>query len=239
MIYAVTLSHCLPEVISHGLSKARRTMGSFDKIDQWIVVDHHWPLQKELTSKIITQAALIVHGSIIKPEKNLGGVGGFNFAFSQLDIRDDDLILIYDPDSNPITHDWFTAMIDVMREDTSIPYLSLMFRCHLNNRQWMIKEVAGHRVASDHNPDAINVTLFRGSVVKNGLPGSEKMWGGLEAALFRLNQKGSYLIDVIEDSCPIAHPPEYGRWKGQHDQNHFAGNFDEYVRFIEQNGREP
>lgn len=229
-IYAATISHCLPEILAFGLSKAKRTMGNYQDIENWVVVDHHWPMQKELTSHIIRDIAEIVSGDIIKPDKNYGGCGGANIAFKHLNLQDDDLVIGYDPDSNPITMNWGKSLVDVMIADPSIPYLSLMHAHVLKNRNWKIREVAGHRVASDDHAEMFNVTIWRGSVIKNGFPMDGKMWGGLESMLWSNGIKGEYLIDVLEDCMSIGHPKEYTDWKIKHNSGEFPQNFDEYVK---------
>lgn len=234
-IYAVTVSHCNPEMLAHGLIKARQTMRCFLDVSRWVIVDHHWPIKKYLTSTCVGKLAALVDGEVIRPDKNLGGVGGANLAFDYLELKDDDLVIGYDPDSNPVTPGWDDALIQVMVNDRSLPYLSLMHKHVLNNRKWQIRDVNGYRVASDTAPEMFNITIWRGSTIKNGLPGAHLMWGGLESFLWSQGKMGAYLIDYLEDVPPLHHPQEYNDWKQHHHSGRFKGNFNEYIEMLKLN----
>lgn len=229
----ITVCHMLPEIIAFSLVRGRVTMGvERSRIHQWVMVDNHWPIHSGETRAWIHDLAMIIGADITMPDKNLGGHGGFNFGLKALgDIRHDDLILCYDPDSNPLMMGWLKAMLEVMDGDRDLGYLSLMDNRIVNNRNWSIEEVMGHRVAFDPQPEMMNVTIFRGRVLKamGGMPATRPFYGGIEAAMHAYGFKSGYLMDYREDTCPIPHDELYRQWKNAHADGAYGGNFDRWV----------
>ena len=233
-LFVISVCHMQPEIIAFSLTRAVMTMGVKPKdIDSWILVDHHWPIQKHLTSTLITVFTDIVDAYRISPEKNLGAHGGFNFAVQRLIdnhyLADDDLVLCYDPDSNPVTPDWLKAMSDVMTHST-FDYLSLMPSVRLTGRPWVIQTIMGHRVATDLKPEMINVTLFRGKCIKEKLTAHSAFYGHVESSMWDRGFKSAYLYDFLEDPCPIYHPQIYADWKIAHSSGKYAKNFDQFIK---------
>lgn len=231
MIHIITVCHMMPEIIAFSLTRGHRTMGL--EPDSWLIVNNHWPIKELETADYLEKLAKIVHGEIHMPHQNLGGHGGINFAVTKLKaLEKTDLILTYDPDSNPINPGWLKAMKEVLDADPSIPYISLMHSVCVDHRPWLMREVAGHRVASDPEPEMFNVTLWRAEHLMVGLRAPCEYYGGIEADLFRVRKlKGSYMFDFREDPCPIHHPQIYTDWKDAHGRlGTYRGNFDQYVR---------
>lgn len=228
--YAITSVYCEAEILSFGLTRALKTIGPF-QINQirWTVMDHLWPLNREDNKLALPKLSALVDALYLEADCNRGGIGGYNWVLNQLPVKDEDFVLIYDPDSNPLMSFWFQAMVQVMQADPSIPYLSLLDDRVARNRPWKMKEVAGHRVASDSQPEMINVTLYRGSMIKNGLP-NHTLYGGIESDLWALGHKGSYLYDFREKKCPLDHPKEYTDWKRAHAFRLFKGPFEEFPK---------
>lgn len=232
-LFAVSVCHMQPEIIAFSLTRAIMTMGVHPF--NWTLVDHHWPISKMMTSALIRDSLVdIVLGFVIQPEKNLGAHGGFNFAIQRLidnhNLSDDDLVLSYDPDSNPVTPDWLKAMSEVMTADPLLDYLSLMPEVCKNNRVWHIRNVAGYAVATHEKPEMINVTLWRGRCIKQKLTAYSALYGHVESAMWDRGFKSAYLLHFLEDPCPIYHPQIYADWKIAHSSGKYPGNFDQYIK---------
>lgn len=236
-IFAISIAHMMPEIIACSLAKGRRTMGpAYFNIAKWIVVDNHWPIDRDSTHLQVKNLAGLVDGELISPEKNVGGHGGINYAVDHLKkeyaLTPDDLILIYDPDSNPAQDGWLQALVSVMSADPNMPYLSLLHEAVAGNRKWVITPVNGINVARDAQAEMFNVTLFRAGVLmrEHGLKAPNKWYGGIESELFNAqNLRGAYLFDFRENENPIPHPAIYTKWKWDHAHNgSYPGNFDAY-----------
>lgn len=240
-LYAVSVCHMKPEIVAYSLARARIT-NSIEPTG-WVIVDNCWPIDSENTSAELMDQANIgmdqaIFGSngevgfndkyyYVKAPKNLGGIGGFNFGLSKLDLQDDDLVLGYDPDSNPITKDWLLAMKEVMLADTSLTHLSLLHE-HIVNRAWIRREVAGYKLVSLPHPEMFNVTIWRGSYLKSGAVKQGRPYYGFVETETK-GGRHAYLYDYREDLCPIPHDPRYNRWKHDHAVGNYPGNFDQYI----------
>lgn len=230
-IYIITVCHMEPEIIAFSLARALKTMGY--GYDRWIFVDNHWPITKYLNREVLEDVSqMICDREIIRPEKNVGGHGGVNFALNHLKIKPEDLVLIYDPDSNPVTPGWLSAMVTVMANASHIDCLGLMIDpAIIVSRLWNFKHIAGIKVASDKDAEMMNITMIRGSALirTHGMQAFSSFYGGVEASMHSKGIKSAYLYDYREQPCPIAHPEIYRVWKLEHATGRYKGNFDQYV----------
>jgi hypothetical protein len=179
----------------------------------------------------------MVNATVIQVEKNIGGHGGFNLGVEYLAnkyaLKDNDLILGYDPDSNPITGGWLRAMQKVMDNDVRINNCSLAIKSIMGNRKWKLTDIAGVRYATSPVPEMMNVTIFRYGYLKRiGQFKGTGFYGGVETANWTSDDTQGYLYDYQEDFCPIPHDPRYNDWKKIHCTGEYKGNFDEYVKFL-------
>lgn len=242
-IYVVSVCHMQPQIMAYSLMQGLMTINNENLGPSlpvqlvWVLVDNHWPMQKEMVSGAIeAHLAPMVKAFTIKPHKNLGGHGGFNYAVQALagkyDLEDDDLILCYDPDSNPTTPNWLKPLVEVMQADPEFDFLSLMPSQCVQNRNWLIRTIAGHAVATDSNPEMINVTLFRYRCVRRTLTADSTFYGNIESSMWNRGFKSGYLFEFLEHPCPIPHPQAYVRWKLDHACGRYPGNFDQYVKEV-------
>jgi GT2 family glycosyltransferase len=233
MIHVITVCHCEPATLAMSLAQALRTMGQVE-IKTWILLDNVWPIEHDNAAQCIKSIARMVDGSVISVPKNLGGHGGFNFAFHQLNADLQDLILWYDPDSYPITQGWLKAMKDVMDVDGNIATLSLWPE-NIGGKDWNEFTIAGHKVRTYPHAEMFSITMWRASFIGKGGVAAEYRWyGQIEAPAFRkaqgLRMRNAYLADFKEKHCPLPHPESYSKWKQSHLNRTFNGNFDEWLR---------
>lgn len=233
-LFCISVCHMQPEIVAFSLTRAVMTMGlQASAIRRWIMVDHHWPIEQKKASDTLRFVRHIVDADVISPLYNLGGHGGINYAVRNLELQfsltDDDLVLLYDPDSNPVTQGWLQSLVDVMQADPTLDYLSLMHSDVVNQKDWHLTTIANHRVASHPAPEMFNVTLFRGKCIKQQITAYSTFYGHVESSLKSRGFKNAYLIDVREETCPIPHPAIYSQWKREHAAGLFKGNFDNYL----------
>ena len=227
-LYGITVCYCEPEVLAHGLIRFAKTAGAVP--DKYILTDNLWPKDSEANSAMIRKLSPIVNAEVIQAKINQGGAGGFNLAlqhlFDQVGLKDEDLIIGMDPDSNPITQDWLKVMVETMQAGPQLDSLSLMHE-HIVQREWEVEFIGGHRVAFLPRPEMKNVTIWRLGSIRDGL--KQKGFYGFTEILMWAPRKHGYLYDFRETLCPIQHPVEYNDWKRIHAFDGYAGNFDEYL----------
>jgi hypothetical protein len=234
-VYMITVCHMLPEIISYSLIRAIRTMGRFP--DHWVLIDNCWPIEKEMTSFCVKRAAQMVGADLVVMSKNVGGHGGFNVGIdyfkNKYQIEDEDLILLYDPDSNPLTYNWLNVMAEVMDGKKNINNLSLLHPDIMPKRKWNIEIINRHKFATSAMPEMYNVTCFRYSFLKKlGEFKGNGFYGGVETLNFSGLSNQGYLYDYLEYFCPIPHDPLYNKWKSAHASGQFKGNFDAYYELM-------
>lgn len=234
-LFAVTTAHVLPETIAASFARFVETAGDVHPA-RYIVVSHWWPLSRssEIFHESVTRIARIVNGEVVRPTHNLGSHEGFNFGLKTLGIEDDDLILGYDADSYPCTQGWLRALCEIMASDQTLGSVSLLHNA-IAVRPWKHETIGGHRVVSLLHPEMVNVTLWRGKVLREkGLQALSDFYGFVEVAMakeFALQKlRGVYAYDFREDFHPIQQPKIYVKWKEAHAFGRYKGNFDAYVK---------
>lgn len=241
-IHTITVCYMEPSTVAWALMRYLSTdVGSYftRASNKWILVNNYWPYGDPQSIEYqLRRAALLVQAEFIRPlgGKNVGGHGGFNLALSCLPYEDDDMILGYDPDSNPTVLGWVRAMETVMMMDPSLGGISLMPAWIKNKPGWNVEMIGGHRVAFRDKPEMYNVTAFRGSFLRStqGLQAQRPFYGHVEREMHcRLKEQGlrhGHLFDFIEEPCPIPHPKKYQDWKGLHSAGLYVKNFDDYLK---------
>lgn len=236
MIYAITTVHCEPVVLASSLAAFLRTEGKlgYKDIDRWTFLAHGWPIETENFEWCVMNIIEMVQGREIRKRENIGSHSGFSYCLEQFPFTDDDFILCYDSDSYPITRNWLTALVDVMKTDPSIGYLSLLDERCVDNRPWNFETIGNHVVSFHPDVDMINITLFRGSVLRKGMLAPTKYWGNMEVSMDEhaksLGLRHGYLYNHREDKHPIAHPKSYSDWKLAHARNGYGGNYDQWLK---------
>lgn len=199
----------------------------------WHLVCNMWPLSKQP----ITEAYKIhdlTGGVLHLPGKNLGGHDGASYALRNMGLQDDDLILLYDLDSNPLNPFWLRAMEAVMEADPSLGYVSLHFDGRLHQPTWKTEEIAAQTVGFCSHLLMWGVTLFRGHLLKDGMKGQRPFYGFVENEMEKKIRakclRNGYLMDYHEGEPAIPLPEIYTRYKQEHGLgNSFLGSFEEYL----------
>ncbi|MFA5419618.1 MAG: hypothetical protein WC341_14300, partial [Bacteroidales bacterium] len=232
-LYAVSIAYYEPDVIGMSVGKFFRTSGVENiecGISKWIFVNNHWPIKPNNMNLSVNQLAKFMNAEVVTPEKNLGGHGGFSFGIKNLKFEDDDLILNYDLDSYPETYGWLKAMVETMQADKTLGYVAL-----LNNKEvghpGKTEIIGGHKVLF---PDKIymwNVTLFRGSVMREGMLADSTYYGYVETAMRRkidaMGLRMGYMEDCRESNISLPQNPIYYKYKRAHaHEKTFNGSFE-------------
>jgi hypothetical protein len=165
---------------------------------------------------------------------------GLNFACSQIKPWDDDVIIVYDPDSGPTRQGWDMALVTAI---TKGGYLIASLgepraMKELRAYGYAQKTVDGYlKIWEPVRPVVMSVSAFSYGFVRKqgGFSQPLKYYGGLEAAMWEKMQRHggrwAYLPEYGEEnSLRDQHDREYLSYKWNHGHLlGFPGSFQEYL----------
>ena len=204
------------------------------KFDSIVVVDNHWPLNKEANTKSIAVVAEAVGAKLVKPEGgNIGGHQGSNFGISHIQSEADDLILGFDYDSWPVTPGWCEALVCGMK-NSNFDSISLLHsdikEIHDQRKtKWITSVCGGVRVGKLVHPEMFNLTIWRAAWLKAHPLVGHGFYGHVESLTHGYNNHG-YTLDYLEGHHPIPCSATYHEWKRSHAGGNFKENFDVWCK---------
>lgn len=206
-----------------------------------VFVDQHYPLNREQNALGLKQVC-DDHGILfLDPGENLGLHGGFNWALKQIQARDGDLVIGYDPDSHPITPGWDMALVNSLEICPDLAWVTLMSQRAREDilPKGYITRKAHHIELWEMRHAVINsICAWRVDFLNRagGLQEPMKYYGHLESRMWqelqKQGKKWAFLPGYWEDYrlWPL-HDQEYIRWKWYYAHRKlFEYGFDEYVR---------
>lgn len=206
-----------------------------------IWLNQHYPFDKKQNAKDMRDLCLSYGGQWMDAGRNLGLHEGMNYMLDQLgpQVKDEDFILMVDPDNFPHEQGWDDALTRVLYYDEKIGQSTLWqpavkdfeHRKHPNKDpilHWSPEHmVDGIRVKPCRNAFVRTVTCWRAGDIRKVKGWNEPcaFWGHLESVMtdkFRKIGKGDvYLPDFFESSHPSGRiNPEYQEWKVLHAHKH-------------------
>jgi hypothetical protein len=240
-VWSISLCYNDPKIIEESLNQLQVTRDK-ENVEMIIVmVDQHWPIDREKNKKEIERIALKNSAILLDPGKNLGLHHGFNWAFNQLHIPDNAMVIGFDPDSWPVVAGWDKSMCDVFVADPSIIWLSLW---HPHATRELLHEnkskpesvIAGHRVVEVSAPVMNSVCGFRAGFLKKsgGLTEPSKYYGGLECSMWekvKAHGKWVFLPDYKEElHFQDVVNPLYRDWKWEHAHKEYPHDFTQFLK---------
>jgi hypothetical protein len=208
MIYIVTLAFAPPKMFAASQKRMNETIGLRRDQDKHIIVDNHWPKNRPELIQIFIDC-LDRGAKILKPERNLGLAGGFNYALDYLKsigLQNDDVIIAYDPDVFPETLGWGKAFVDVLK-DKSVGWASV-WNVHtereMNNKAHTVEMINGYKVSVLTEPVLNSVCAFNAKflIESKGAHENYPYYGTFEIAMWKYlveqNLKWVFLNDYKE-----------------------------------------
>ncbi len=231
-LWMLTSCHVDAKILEFSMERLRATT----KLPfEHVFLDHHWPEDYWQTRHKVLEVAEKYNCRVMSNYQNLGGHQGYNWSLGQLPLQNNDLIVTYDPDSNPITEGWLEAMVEAMEADKNLAYLSLLPNVIHKNRIWNPETISGTGIKICYNVlDMVNVTIWRMSFLTKtkGILGNS-WYGHIESQMAQqaryLSLKHAFLYDYREDECPIPHTEKYVQWKKDVAFGGCNQNFAEYL----------
>lgn len=224
------------EVIVESLKRFQHTANNAEVMK--VMIDHHWPKNTLGHSKDLLEFAVLHGWKVVRPLQNMGAHGAYEWAARALPYGDDDLVIHYDSDVNPLQHGWVEAMEEVMRADRRMGAVSLSHRFTYDapGRTWTEEHIAAHLVKFCEPYSVTNITMLRASFLKkHGLGALRPYYGYVENWLRdTLNKEGlrqGYLAHFWEGDSTVAPDEDYVRWKVAHAHAKTTDlNFDEWLK---------
>lgn len=88
----------------------------------YVLVDAHWPIDKEKSKFKLREIADNYNLPIIDPGKNRGVDGNWNFVISEMGLKDGDVLVGCDPDGRALQNEWASALMEVFNERDEMYY---------------------------------------------------------------------------------------------------------------------
>lgn len=188
-VWAVTLCYCSPEILARGLEAYYRTRNPSLSF-RHVLVDQHFPLEENLCSAAVRSEGEKYGCLVIDPGRNLGLHRGFNWAIEQVGPAPEDVVIGYDPDSNPVSHGWDMALVTALGAEEKNAWASLMSpRACPELVQRGYTEVTYHGYLTcwvTKKPVVNSICAWRASFLRKigGLSAPNNWYGGIEASMW-------------------------------------------------------
>lgn len=172
---------------------------------------------------------------------NMGLHDGLQFLVDVLKPADDDVVIGFDPDENPLKPGWAQAMADVMAADPKCGWLSLMSppaKEYMERNGYDAKHVAGHHLWVPGYSLINTVCAWRGNALKamGRFNEPHRYYGGFEGAMMPPTMAAGFWIGWLRDYgvAPLhaLHDAEYTLYKRHHvgfQQPMFPGSFADWL----------
>lgn len=235
MIYTITMGFCPSRIWEKSCIQYYKTSNRETK---HIFVDAHYPLNEYENRRALWRVCCDYGVSVVDPGRNLGGADGFNYALGMIDVKPNDIIIGYDPDSCPIDAGWDGALADAILLDAKINWTSLLSvraKPELQARGYEKRMVSHLEVWKANRPVVNSICAFRGSWLETigGLRQPSRWYGGLEAEMFQNLRGGEWCFlpgwresDEIRDKQDREYL--WYKWKHAHLKE-WDGDFRSYV----------
>lgn len=242
-VHVVTLGFAPARILRQGIERLYQTRNKDLPVTHWLV-DHHYPIDRETNKRKYSHIAEDYDLRLITPEKNLGLHGGMNWACAQIQPADNDIILMYDPDSYPLDLGWDMAIVRAMEGGgfSVIGTVSPTIETELATRGFTSHIVDGYLEVKQPKVDCqISISGWRWGFVSQvgGFSEPNAHYGGLEADMFQklrnVGGKMGYVSQYREDfRLHDQHDPAYFQWKRDHAiLQTFPGNFSDFIHSLE------
>lgn len=220
----ISLAFMNSDIIEKSFDQLYRTRNYALPIEH-VVLNQHYPLAKEKNQFKLESICGKRNIKIYDSGKNLGLHDGFNYVMKRLELKSDDIVIGYDPDSFPTSTGWDMALVRAIRGDDSVVWSSLMgdrAEKELDERGFSPKIIDHHiKVRETKKPVVNSVCAWRyGWLEKVGfLTEPHAFYGGLECSMWNKLQGKQWVFteDYREDDrLRDGHDRAYVEYKWAH-----------------------
>lgn len=235
----VVLASCMfapVDIITESYAQMQRTM-SGQEVEKYFL-NQHWPIKKASTIEAYKELAKTHGAHFLDAGKNLGLHHGYNYIFEQAQLKDEDVVICYDPDLWPLTPCWDLAMVKVFSERPEISWIATKSEVlDTEVTTWKNEMVGGVEVSYPGKACVQSLCAFRWSWLKEigGFDEPSAYYGGLECHLWsKLGSNKVAYLQTYRDQMRYFENrvvPAYRDYKWAHAHlGTWKGDFESYLQ---------
>ena len=113
-IWLVSVAHNNPSMVTESIQKYKDGNKEIKHDHEWVLMDCHYPLPHAGQNAVDLASIASAYGmSHMKPYKNRGTSGNFNWAINELSMKDEDIFIPLCPDGRVRESGWVSALVHV------------------------------------------------------------------------------------------------------------------------------
>lgn len=244
-IHPLTVTFCRPEMLAHAYIQFHKFRSKKLDYQRPTVISGHYPVDYQMNIQACWMIADALGARWFDPLEDIGSAQSQNWAMQRLEreevLKEEDLTFNMDADSQCLIPGWDEAMVDILKADPKIAFVSLnapIIAERIAKKTLPIEymEIAGHKCFKTLRPEQFNMTFIRYSILKqiNGLPQEHPWYGQVETPFYNkireLGYYNVYLSDFMENESPkMMHDPLFANWKYMHVTGMFKNKFKEFL----------
>jgi hypothetical protein len=242
MVHVITLAFNNPRILRQSIDRFYETRNHALPITHWLV-DQKYPLPShDAVSQEINRVAEQYGCRVISPGQNLGLHRGWNWASEQIGVKDEDILIGYDPDTYPLDPGWDMALVTAL-QDPVVGWASLWNTAcpeefGPNNKTFRRKRIAQIEVRLLDQPIVNSICAWRASYLRaaGGLQEPTNFYGHLECHMWPALKAQGLEWAVLPgwrecNRLNLTQDREYLWWKWRHAHlKDWPGDFESYVR---------
>jgi hypothetical protein len=203
-------------------------------------VNHHYPVAKDANKYALAEVCRDFKINWLDPGMNVGLHRGLNWAISEIGLTRDDLLIVADPDTNPVTLGWDAALLQVAGDPSSgwvaLSNSQTPMEIASRPRDFEPRIIRGVQAFRALRPAVVSIAAYRlGWVLAaGGFHEPCKFYGHLESAMFQdLEAAGQHFVLLRnyreDDEIKAGQDEVYAQWKEAHAFRGYDKNFDEFL----------
>lgn len=239
MVHFITLGFAPSRILEKGMQYFYETIKTPVENYQHHYLEQCYPVDKASNIEACVNVVSALNMIYYSKGLNLGLHQGFNHILNNIDLKDDDIIIAYDPDFHPLREGWDVALVNVLK-DPRIGWATLanpQSVREMTERGYEAGNINGETVWITHSA-VTNITCgWKASFLKRagGLTENRPFYGHLEAPMFHaLTVQGLFWAFVHgypdSDDLRNMHDQDYTdyKWVHAHEQT-WNGDFESWL----------
>jgi hypothetical protein len=124
-VWLVCLAHNNPSIVMEAVRKYKEQNKEMNFDHEWIMVDCDYPLPHSGQNHVdIASIAAAYDMTLLKPYKNRGVSGNWNWVVNEVGAKDEDIMIGIDPDGRVRESGWVSAIVEVFKHEPRAYYVA-------------------------------------------------------------------------------------------------------------------
>jgi hypothetical protein len=239
-IWIMILGYNRPEVV---ISAANRAMEQNELSKflpgieyEYCMVDPGYPMpNKYFNSSRLLEHCIKKDITYLKPYKNLGVGGNWNWFINEVQAKEQDVVIGIDPDNFPTHANYIKAIADVLMADRSVFYCGLQRLPFYESFSRLNYVIGGHEIYQYIDLVSWSAGGFGVGAVKKmgGIQQSHKIYGGIEQRMIEIGKTmglKSVLLKHYENTHTESPDREYQAWKYESATTPMSDDFETWLK---------